>query len=60
MFIGEHPPNVSCKIGETSIEAMKEFTYLGRVICNDGDDTKAVEKCISKVWYAYSKVNLSY
>ena len=56
MFVGEHPPLASCNIDGSIIEKVKEFTYLGKVICDDGDDTKAVEKCISKAWHAYSKV----
>ena len=32
------------------------FQYLGRVITDKNNDTKAVEKLISKAWNAYSKV----
>jgi len=54
MLIGDHTDRIPCKINETIIEEVELFQYLGRVIKNNNDDTKAVEKCISKAWHAYT------
>ena len=57
MFIGEHDPNsMVCKIGDKVLDVVTFFEYLGRVLSNDGDDTKAVESRIGKGWEAFKKV----
>ena len=56
MFIGNHAEEASCNINAVVLESVDSFQYLGRVITNSNNDTKAVEKLISKGWNAYSKV----
>ena len=34
---------------------VEEFEYLGRVLSNDGDDSKAVGSRIGKAWGAFEK-----
>ena len=56
MFIGNHAEEASCNINGVVLENVDSFQYLGRVITNSNNDTKAVEKLISKNWNAYNKV----
>jgi hypothetical protein len=56
MYIGDNESNVACKVGEIELEVVTSFEYLGRVISNNADDTKAVEDRIGKGWGAFQKV----
>ena len=56
MFIGNHAEEASCNINSVVLENVESFQYLGRVITNSNNDTKAVGKLISKGWNAYNKV----
>ena len=56
MFIGNHAEEVFCNINGIVLENVNSFQYLGRVITNSNNDTKAVEKLISKGWDACNKV----
>ena len=56
MFIGNHAEEASCNINGVVLENVDSFQYLGRVITSSNNDTKAVEKLISKGWNAYNKV----
>ena len=56
MYIGHHEPNIPCKIGDKELEVVTSFEYLGRVISNNADETKAVEDRIGKGWGAFQKV----
>ena len=58
MFVGNHTEEASCNINGVVLENVDSFQYLGRVITNSNNDTKAVEKLISKGWNAYSKVKI--
>ena len=44
MFIGNHAEEASCNINGVVLENEDSFQYLGRVITNSNNDTKAVEK----------------
>ena len=37
------------------VEVVEQFEYLGRILSNDGDDSKAVEARIGKAWGAFEK-----
>ena len=54
MFIGNHAEEIAYNINGAVLEN-DSFQYLGRVITNNNNDTKAVEKLISKGWNAYNK-----
>ena len=56
MFIGNHAEETACNINGAVWENVDSFQYFGRVITNNNNDTKAVEKLISKGWNAYNKV----
>ena len=56
IFIGNHAGEASCNINGVVLENVDSFQYLGREITNSSNDTKAVEKLISKGSNAYSKV----
>ncbi len=45
-----------CSIGNTNLDAVTTFTYLGRTLSNTADDRKAVEDRISIGWGAFRKV----
>ena len=55
MFVGVHVSNTKCKINDKELDVVKSFEYLGRVLSNNGNDTKAVENRISKGWAAFQK-----
>ena len=55
-FIGNHAEEIACNINGVVLENVDSFPYLGRKITNNNNDTKAVEKLISKGWIAYNKV----
>ena len=52
MFIGNHAEETACNINGVVWENVDSFQYWGRVITNNNNDTKAVEKLISKGWNA--------
>ena len=56
MFIGNHAEETACNINGVVLGKLDRFQYLERVITNNNNDTKAVEKLISKGWNAYNKV----
>ena len=56
MFIGNHAKETACNINGVVFGKLDSFQYLERVITNNNNDTKAVEKLISKGWNAYNKV----
>ena len=56
MFIGNHAEETACNINGVVLENVDSFHYLGRVIINNNNDTKPVEKLTSKGWNVYSKV----
>ena len=56
MFIGNHTEETACNINGVVLENVDSFQYLGRVITNNSNDTKPVEKLTSKGWNAYNKV----
>ena len=55
-FNENHAEETACNINGVVLENVDSFQYLGRVITNNNNDTKAVEKLISKGWNAYNKV----
>ena len=54
MFIGNHD-NTYVTISGIKVDVVEEFKYLGRVLSNDGDDSKAVGSRICKAWGAFEK-----
>ena len=58
MFIGNHAEETACNINGVVLGKLDRFQYLERVITNNNNDTKAVEKLISKGWNAYNKVKV--
>ena len=58
IFIGNHAEETTCNINGVVLENVDSFKYLGGVITNNNNDTKAVEKLISKGWNAYNKVKV--
>ena len=56
MLVGGHTENGICNIGSVPLENVTTFQYLRRIVTNDGDETKAVEKFIRKGWHAYNKM----
>ena len=56
MFVGVHMSNTKVKINDNELDIVTSFEYLGRVLSNNGDDTKAVENRIGKGWAAFQKV----
>ena len=49
MFIGNHAEETACNINGVVLENVDSFQYLGRVITNNNNDTKAVEKLTRKI-----------
>ena len=47
-LIGNHDEEASCNINAVVLENVDSFQYLGRVITNSNNKTKAVEKLTSK------------
>ena len=60
VLVVEHPHNAICNIGSVQLENVTSFQYLGRIVTNDGDETKAVNKFISEGWHTYTKVKSTY
>ena len=58
MFIGNHAEETACNMNGVVLENVDSLQYLGGVIKNNNNDTKAVEKLISKGWNAYNKVKV--
>ena len=56
MFMGNHTEETAWNINGAVLENVSSFQYLGRVITNNSNNTKAVEKLISKGWNVYNKV----
>ena len=56
MFIGDQAEETACNINSVVLENGGSFQYLERDIANSNNDTKTVEKLISKDWNAYNKV----
>ena len=56
MFIGNHAEETAYNINGVVLENVESFQYLGRVITNNNNDTKTVEKLIRKGWNVYNKV----
>ena len=56
MFIGNHAEETACNINGVVLGKLDCFQYLERVITNNNNDTKAVEKLISKGCNTYNKV----
>ena len=56
IFIGNHAEETTCNINGVVLENVDSFKYLGGVITNNNNDTKAVEKLISKGCNTYNKV----
>ena len=54
MFIGNHD-NTYVTISGIKVDVVEEFEYLGRILSNDGDDSKAVGSRIGKAWGAFEK-----
>ena len=54
MFIGNHD-NTHVTISDIKVDVVEEFEYLGRILSNDGDDSKAVGSRIGKAWGAFEK-----
>ena len=42
MFIGNHAEKATCNINDVVLENVDSFQYLGRVITNSNNNTKAV------------------
>ena len=42
MFIGNHAEETACNMNGVVLENVDSFQYLGRVITNNNNDTKAV------------------
>ena len=56
MFIGDHTDtDTPVVIDNLNVEVVEQFEYLGRILSNDGDDSKAVEARIGKAWGAFDK-----
>ena len=49
MFIGNHAEETACNINGVVLENVDSFQYLGSVITNNNNDTKAVEKLTRKI-----------
>ena len=49
MFIGNHTEETACNINGVVLENVDSFQYLGSVITNNNNDTKAVEKLTRKI-----------
>ena len=56
IFIGNDAKEIACIINGVVLENVDSFQYLGRVITNNNNDTKVVEKLISKGWNTYNKL----
>ena len=57
MMIGEHnPQDAACVIGDTVLDIVTSFEYLGRVLSQDSDDHLAVSHRIARGWTAFQKV----
>ena len=56
IFIGYHTEEIACNINGAVFKNVYSFQYLERVITNNNNETKEVEKLISKSWNAYNKV----
>ena len=42
MFIGNHAEETACNMNRVVLKNVDSFQYLGRVITNNNNDTKAV------------------